>query len=374
MAQQSQLNRLKQLQSAALSAQEQARHNFLAGVTRQAQLLSARQEGVRTAASGWLADSLDRQDSQPLDYWLDILQELQQHCQVDSSGTQVKQEPEDAAGSAQASGRQQAKQAQQRAKKAKQQPGAEQRPSKRARYAQPPAAAAGLGAAGEQEAEGQQDRSSDADSAYLSAMEDQPPSQQKPSAKQQQKPGGTIRFTTPFHQQHGLRMAVEALRELGSMYVPARALAAGQLLSTVRAFTLWPNSAVARLAARVLQQWRSQLSGCLSVLGEAALLQDPALLLEARIRSGELAMPRAAPKAGDTPRVGGAANTPAGAAAGVLAPAALTGAAAQGDAAASAAAMQPVPATMAAVTPWSAPQGRVLAFDAALDPLGSQLA
>ncbi len=373
-------------------AQEAARNNTLMGLMMQAQQHARAQETVLVNSAGWAGDAPDQEEAKPVLTWLAALKELHRRCTITpgqapaakaAGEVQVKQEPQAGAatgpsGSSRHSSRAERRQEQQAARE-REGRDPEQPAVKRARRAgtspAPPSPLLPL-----------VDYSSEDDSAYHSAQEDQQPSQQEAAGGRGQGCStGSISFEGEMYQQHGLRMAVEALRELGSMYVPARLLVKGELLPTVRAFTRWPTSAVAHLASRLLQQWRRQLAGCLTALGEPVLLQDPVGLLDAKLRSGEVVLPRPERAMGKGPGMPGPQHrTPKKAAAGAagleVAPSTGVATGAPGTSAtmlgtgvssglAMTAGLLPVGAgQQQAGTPWSAPAGRVLAFNTAVKP------
>lgn len=361
------------------------------GLMMQAQQHASAQETVLVNSAGWAGDAPEQEEAKPVLTWLAALKELHRRCTITpgpapaakaAGEVRVKQEPQAGAatgpsGSSRHSSRAERRQEQQAARE-REGRDPEQPAVKRARRAgtspAPPSPLLPL-----------VDYSSEDDSAYHSAQEDQQPSQQEAAAGQGCSTG-SISFEGELYQQHGLRMAVEALRELGSMYIPARLLVKGELLPTVRAFTRWPTSAVAHLASRLLQQWRRQLACCLTALGEPVLLQDPVGLLDAKLRSGEVVLPRPERAMGKGPGMPGPQHrTPkkaaaAGAAGLEVAPStgAATGAPATNvtmpgtgvsSGLALTAGLLPVGAgQQQAGTPWSVPAGRVLAFHTAVKP------
>jgi hypothetical protein len=104
--------------------------------------------------------------------------------------------------------------------------------------------------------------------------------------------GSCVRYTDPYHQQHHTRLALEALRELGSMWIPAGLMLKHGVLPSVRRFLSYPQRDVAESAERVLERWRRQLVGHLHVLGCAEYMVDGVGRLEEEIRLQRVPLPQ----------------------------------------------------------------------------------
>ena len=101
-----------------------------------------------------------------------------------------------------------------------------------------------------------------------------------------------VRYRDPYHQQHHIRLTLEALRELGSMWMPSGLMIQHGAIASVRRFVSYPQLDVAQSAGRVLERWQRQLLGHLHVLSCPEYMVDGVGKLEEEIRLQRVPLPQ----------------------------------------------------------------------------------
>jgi len=89
-----------------------------------------------------------------------------------------------------------------------------------------------------------------------------------------------------------LRQCLEALKEVGSLYMPLKLMAKSGIMDTVDKLKAHPNSSIARYSTYITLQWRSQMLARCRVLLDPQILTEPvgqldeALLTNALVPTG----------------------------------------------------------------------------------------
>ncbi|KXZ48346.1 hypothetical protein GPECTOR_28g753 [Gonium pectorale] len=127
----------------------------------------------------------------------------------------------------------------------------------------------------------------------------------------------TWAFSDPHRSRHGVRIALEALREVAALCPPVTSMAASRLVDTVKQYTSHPHPSVSALASEILKRWRGTLVHRLRTMADSRCYQDPVAALEAKIQANEITFPNSAVTWEEEPERG-----PVLASAGLLRPAA----------------------------------------------------
>ncbi|GIL79410.1 hypothetical protein Vretifemale_8693, partial [Volvox reticuliferus] len=120
----------------------------------------------------------------------------------------------------------------------------------------------------------------------------------------------TWSFSDPHMNKHGVRIALESLRELAALCPPVANMASSNLVDTVRRFEAHPHPSVSGLAKEILKRWRGSFIHRLRCMSDSRCYQDPVAALESKIQANEIVFPSINELLG-VPRGSGAAATAA---------------------------------------------------------------
>ncbi|GAX83447.1 hypothetical protein CEUSTIGMA_g10872.t1 [Chlamydomonas eustigma] len=98
----------------------------------------------------------------------------------------------------------------------------------------------------------------------------------------------TWSYNDPHLHQHGVRLAIECLREVSALCLPCQAMQEGEMVDTVKLFCRHPHPAVSSLAQQVIGRWQRRILSAVSVLGSDVYNQDPGFELEKILHTSEL--------------------------------------------------------------------------------------
>lgn len=90
---------------------------------------------------------------------------------------------------------------------------------------------------------------------------------------------------------HWLRLCLEALKELGTMYMPLKLMAQSDVLKTVLKLGKHPNRSIARYSSFVAKQWQNSMVHHVRVLLDPDIMRDPIGELEEKVERGEITQP-----------------------------------------------------------------------------------
>ncbi|GLI68261.1 hypothetical protein VaNZ11_012616 [Volvox africanus] len=117
-------------------------------------------------------------------------------------------------------------------------------------------------------------------------------------------------FSDPYMNKHGVRIALESLRELAALCPPVANMASSNLVDTVKKFEAHPHPSVSGLAKEILKRWRGSFIHRLRCMSDSRCYQDPVAALESKIQANEIVFPSLNELLG-VPRGSGAAATAA---------------------------------------------------------------
>ncbi|GIL53774.1 hypothetical protein Vafri_9360, partial [Volvox africanus] len=115
-------------------------------------------------------------------------------------------------------------------------------------------------------------------------------------------------FSDPHMNKHGVRIALESLRELAALCPPVANMASSNLMDTVKKFEAHPHPSVSGLAKEILKRWRGSFIHRLRCMSDSLCYQDPVAALESKIQANEIVFPSLNELLG-VPRGSGAAAT-----------------------------------------------------------------
>ncbi|GLC72914.1 hypothetical protein PLESTF_001309200 [Pleodorina starrii] len=98
-------------------------------------------------------------------------------------------------------------------------------------------------------------------------------------------------FADPHLNRHGVRIALESLREVAALCPPVASMASSKLVETVKQYESHPHPSVSGLAKEILKRWRGSLLHRLRTMSDSRCYQDPVAALESKIQANEIVFP-----------------------------------------------------------------------------------